>query len=98
MSKFIIALIATTFTMTAFADNHANHTPVTTPMIGSAPAMAASTQAPKHHTKEMHAKKAKHHARKSKHHAQKSKHHAQKSKHHHNTTMPESVAAAPVTN
>jgi hypothetical protein len=96
MSKFIIALIATTFTMTAFADNHANHTPVTTPVLGSAPAMATSAmaapaQAPKHHTKEMHAKKAQHHAKKS-------KHHAQKSKHHHNTTMPESVVATPVTN
>lgn len=91
MSKFIIALIATTFTMTAFADNHANHTPVTTPMLGSAPAMAAPAQAPKHHTKEMHAKKAQHHAKKA-------QYHAKKAQHHRNVSLQKAVVEMPVTN
>ena len=94
MSKFIIALIATTFTMTAFADNHANHTPMSTPMVESAPAMAA----PKHSTKEMHAKKAHHHAKQAKHHTQKAKHHAQKAKQHHSTAVQKPVTTMPVTN
>lgn len=91
MSKFIIALIATTFTMTAFADNHAIHTPVNTPMVGSTTAVVAPTQAPKHHTKEMHAKKAKYHTKKA-------KYHAEKAQHHRNVSPQKAVIATPVTN
>ncbi|MEN9912349.1 MAG: hypothetical protein RI956_793 [Pseudomonadota bacterium] len=91
MSKFIIALIATTFTMTAFADNHLNHTPVNTPMVESTTAVVAPAQAPKHHTKEMHAKKAQHHAKKA-------QHHAKKAQYHRNVSLQKAVVATPVTN